>query len=166
MIVSTSNRHPSELYKHGLQRDLFTPFIRYVLTEFIVHDIDSKVDYRTSTFSSSKFKCYYEPVSDASYKDFYRTFTSLSEHPAVVFSETLLVLGRSLEAKAVVKTPSGDKVALFDFKELCGRALGPADFIHLAETFRGVCISNVPIMTLSERSEVKRRIYRVFASFL
>lgn len=46
VILSTSNRHPSELYKNGLQRDLFLPFIDFVLREFTVHGMDSSTDYR------------------------------------------------------------------------------------------------------------------------
>lgn len=46
VIVCTSNRHPLELYKNGLQRDLFVPFISFVISDFIVHDMQSSVDYR------------------------------------------------------------------------------------------------------------------------
>ena len=154
VIVSTSNRHPTELYKHGLQRDLFLPFIEYLLSDFIVHSMDSTSDYRTFASPSSLFKCYYQPVSDDTYQAFHESFVSLSKHPRHVFPEMLQVFGRSLRVNAVEESPSGDRIALFRFDELCAQALGPADFIILAETYRGVFISHVPVMTLSERSEV------------
>ena len=154
VIVSTSNRHPKDLYKHGLQRDLFLPFIEYILTEFIVHDMDSTADYRTTTTPSSHFQCYFQPVNDDTYRSFYQSFTSLPKHPLHLSSEVLQVFGRSLRVNAVVEAPSGDKIALFRFDELCAQALGSADFIILAETYRGLFISHVSIMTLSERSEV------------
>ena len=57
VILSTSNRHPSELYKNGLQRDLFVPFIDFVQREFTIHGMDSSTDYRQQTLSKQTSVC-------------------------------------------------------------------------------------------------------------
>ena len=60
IFFATSNRHPSELYKGGLNRPLFEPFIEQLNNHWIVHDINSNVDYRfTGTFTS---KVFYHPL--------------------------------------------------------------------------------------------------------
>lgn len=66
------------------------------------------------------------------------------------------VYNRSLPANTVYHFAHNKDwlVAKFTFKELCSNYLGPADFIHIAETFRVIFISHVPLFTLSERSEV------------
>jgi cell division protein ZapE len=155
VIVSTSNRPPKDLYKDGLQRNLFVPFIDFILSDFIVHDMDSETDYRKLAEQQVVgFRSYFVPLSSASSTDTLRAFKSLGVGGQEPWPLELTVFSRTLLVKQVLVSQSGQKVAMFSFVDLCAANLGPADYIHIAETFRGIVITNVPCFTLSDRNEV------------
>uniref|UniRef100_A0A803QHY9 Uncharacterized protein n=1 Tax=Cannabis sativa TaxID=3483 RepID=A0A803QHY9_CANSA len=115
ILVATSNRAPDNLYKDGLQRDLFLPFISTLKERCIVHQISSSVDYRKLTSSQKGFYFVGKDLSDFLKQRFEEL---IGEHKA-----------GPQEAEVVPLTADG--CALFTFEELCERPLGAADYFGL-----------------------------------
>ncbi|GAB4817314.1 hypothetical protein N2152v2_004360 [Parachlorella kessleri] len=147
VLVATSNRHPDSLYEGGLQRNLFLPFIARLKEECIVHDMNSKTDYRRLA-SHHKGLYFVTPSRD---EDLYRRFVDLAEGHPVEKKYVGVAMGRQLE----VPRAAGD-VALFDFKELCDRPLAAADYIALAKSFHTVALTGVPVFTAANRTSAYR----------
>jgi protein AFG1 len=120
--VSTSNRHPDQLYEGGLQRDLFLPFIASLKARCVIHEIGSGTDYRKLTAAGQGM---YFTGPDAAYylREKFSQITSYREaRPATVE----LRMGRTLQV------PLGAAgCAYFQFHELCEMPLGAADYFGL-----------------------------------
>jgi predicted ATPase len=140
----------SDLYKGGLQRDLFLPFIAELKHRCKVHYINSETDYRLigeragHVYIEGSIK---EPGTSAALQD---VWDRLTEHRPGESAE-LNIRGRKL---FVPQTTKG--IALFQFSDLCEKALGPADFTLIAQTFHTVLIDKIPKLSLSQANEVRR----------
>lgn len=148
VVIATSNRHPSELYKDGLNRQLFEPFIAMIEAKLDVMRLDSGRDYRLERLSAAPV--YYTPLdadADAAMDAAFARLT-LGARPQ---SCTLTIQGRTLE---ITREAAG--VARFSFAELCARPLGAADYLMLAETFHTILIDHVPVMSPRKRDEAAR----------
>lgn len=153
-VVTTSNRHPSELYKHGLNRELFLPFIGLIEKCFDVVEVNGPIDYRMDRLSG--VKVWHVPNGPEATKALSAAFFKLTDYPvedrAQVPSEELDVGGgRTLR---VPKSLKG--VAVFSFKKLVGQARGAADYLALAQRFHTVIIVGIPVMTREMRNEAAR----------
>lgn len=148
VIIATSNRHPSELYKDGLNRQLFLPFIAMIEEKLDVMRLDSGRDYRLERLVSAPV--YYMPLGAQADAAVDAAFDRLTLG-ARAQSCTLSVQGRTLE---VSREAAG--VARFTFTELCGRPLGAADYLMLAETFHTILIDHVPVMSPERRDQAAR----------
>jgi peroxisome-assembly ATPase len=145
--VFTSNRHPNDLYKGGLNRESFLPFIRLLQEQCIVHDMQSTTDYRLTT---SDAKTYLAPFSDENEGRFNQMFLDVTK--AMPPKEAVLrVFGRDVVAP---RTVGG--VCRFDFAELCRSEMSTADFEILAKSFHTWFLENVPQLPHSD-SDIKRR---------
>lgn len=148
IIVATSNRHPKDLYKDGLQRDRFLPFIDILLDKMNVLEVQAARDYRLERLQ--KMDAYLSPAGPVADLKLEQDFESLT----VGFQAgpvTLDVNGRVVE---IPKTAEG--VAFVDFDELCAKPLGPGDFLAIASRFHTVLLRNVPKLGPSNRNEAKR----------
>ncbi|MBI1260427.1 MAG: cell division protein ZapE [Rhizobiales bacterium] len=148
VVVTTSNRPPDDLYKGGLNRQRFLPFIDLVKDRMTVLLLDSQTDYRLDRIKG--LPVYYTPLDAASDRALDETFFKLTDRkkgdPAV-----LDVRGRALD---VPEACHG--VARFTFRDLCARPLGAADYLKLAETYHTVILKDVPAMGPELRNEAKR----------
>jgi cell division protein ZapE len=153
-IVTTSNRPPRDLYKDGLNRELFLPFIELIEQRMDVMAIDGPTDYRLDRLTG--VDVWHVPNGPEASAALSRAFFQLTDYPvedrAKVPTEELAVGGaRTLH---VPKSLKG--VAVFSFKRLCGEARGAADYLAIAQRFHTVIVVGIPVMTRDMRNEAAR----------
>ncbi|HFB2048408.1 MAG: cell division protein ZapE [Hyphomicrobiaceae bacterium] len=148
VVVTTSNFQPTELYKNGLNRQLFLPFIHLIGSKMETLKLDSDKDFRTEKFASRR--TYFSPLNHITKANMDRTWTNIA-NGAIVKQRTLEVKGRKIE---VMKTARGG--ARFNFDELCSRPLGAVDYLALAEAFHTIMMDSIPILTPDRRNEARR----------
>jgi len=153
-VVTTSNRPPRDLYKDGLNRELFLPFIDLIEQRMDVVPLNGPTDYRLDRLEG--VDTWLVPNGPAATAALSEAFFRLTDYPvedrAHVPSEELAVGGgRSLH---VPKSLKG--VAVFSFKRLCGEARGAADYLAIAQRFHTVILVGIPAMTRDMRNEAAR----------
>ncbi|MEM7490069.1 MAG: cell division protein ZapE [Pseudomonadota bacterium] len=141
-VVTTSNRVPDDLYKDGLNRALFLPFIEMVKERMIVHHLDADLDYRQNRLAGSE-----SYFVDGGTLD--EVWDRLSDGRSEGLS--LRVKGRVLRLEDYA---SG--VARASFQELCGRPLGAGDYLALAQAVRVLILTHVPVLDQAHGNEVRR----------
>ncbi len=148
VIVTTSNRPPEDLYKDGLNRALFLPFIALVRARLDVVELESPTDYRQHRLAGAQV--YFTPASHAAKAAISGIWTDLTGG-GVVGGLRLAVNGRTVELPAFA-----NGVARASFWDLCARALGPADYLALAAAVRVLILEDVPQLSSSNYNEAKR----------
>lgn len=154
-VITTSNCPPLELYENGLQRDLFLKsFVKEnLLKNFLVLNLDGKIDYRGQFVNSKQH--YFYPADAKNKKEILDIFTKTIDQNQPHSREIEL-----LNRKILVKN-SYKNIALFDFQELCGADLGVADYQAICQEFSLIFLLNVPILKPEDRNEAKRLIWFV-----
>ena len=153
-VVTTSNRPPRDLYKDGLNRELFVPFIELIERRMEVVAVDGPSDYRLDRLEG--VEVWHVPNGPAATAALSEAFFKLTDYPvedrARVPSEELGVGGgRTLH---VPKSLKG--VAVFSFRRLCGEARGAADYLAIAQRFHTIIIVGIPVMSRAMRNEAAR----------
>jgi cell division protein ZapE len=147
-IVATSNRKPSDLYKDGINRQLFVPFIKRLEQELDVVELKAARDFRLDRLTAAPV--YYSPLGAAADAKMDEAFARLTAG-ARASAATLDVQGRQLH---VPQQAVG--VARFSFEELCTRPLGAADYLSIARHYHTVLIDRVPKMAHDQRTWAAR----------
>jgi cell division protein ZapE len=153
-VVTTSNRPPRDLYKDGLNRELFMPFIELIEEEMLVVEVNGPTDYRLDRLEG--VEVWHVPNGPEATAALSKAFFQLTDYPvedrAKVPSEEIDVGGgRTLH---VPKSLKG--VAVFSFKRLCGEPRGAADYLAIARRYHTMIIVGIPIMTRDMRNEASR----------
>lgn len=153
-IVTTSNRAPSELYKDGLNREHFLPFIALIEQELDVLALNGPLDYRLERLGG--MDTWHSPIGDAATSQVREAFFRLTDYPPedsahVPSTDLDLGGGRTLH---VPKSLKG--VAVFSFKKLCCEARGAADYLAVARTYHTVILVGIPRMGPENRNEAAR----------
>jgi len=153
-IVTTSNRAPKDLYKDGLNREHFLPFIALIERQLDVLTLNGPVDYRLQRLGG--MATWHTPLGDAATAQvreaFYRlTDYSPEDYEHVPSASLDLGGGRKLH---VPKSLKG--VAVFSFKRLCAEARGAPDYLAIAQTFHTVIIVGIPRLGPENRNEAAR----------
>ncbi|KAJ3313208.1 Lactation elevated protein 1 [Boothiomyces sp. JEL0838] len=155
VMVATSNRHPDELYKNGIQRESFLPTIDLLKQKCNVHSLDSGVDFRT--IEQERLQVYFDsndPNSDLQLENIFKKLITTK-----VEQKVLEFWGRQMSI-----TSSG-RVAIATFHQLCSEPHSAADYLELAKHFDVVIIKNIPQMNMSHRSEARRFITLIDALY-
>ncbi|HVL19817.1 MAG TPA: cell division protein ZapE [Amaricoccus sp.] len=147
VVVTTSNRAPDELYKDGLNRNLFLPFIAMLKDRLEVHELASLVDHRLDFLHGEAV--YHTPLGPAATAALDAAWTRLAGGPGAPL--TLTVQGH-----AVALPRFRNKVARAAFADLCSRPLGPADFLAIAEAVEVLILDDVPALSKARSNEAKR----------
>jgi len=153
-VVTTSNRPPRDLYKDGLNRSLFVPFIELIEARLDVIPLDGPVDYRLDRLAG--IATWHSPLGDDATAQVREAFFRLTDYKPedaahVPSAELDLGGGRTLH---VPKSLKG--VAVFSFKRLCGENRGAADYLAVARAYHTVIVVGIPVMGPENRNEAIR----------
>ncbi len=157
VVVTTSNRHPDDLYKHGLQRDRFLPFIAIIKQKLDLLELESAQDYRLGRLAGQTV--YHAPLGAAADAALDAAWSRLTDDAAPE-PDFILVHGRRVEIPA-----AAHQVARFTFDDLCRTALGPTDYLAIAAQFSTVIIKDIPAMTEELKDAARRFVTLVDALY-
>jgi cell division protein ZapE len=157
LLVITSNRAPRELYRDGLQRSRFLPTIALLERELEQCSLDGGVDYRLRQLQRAPI--YLDSRAPDSRARLLRLYTELAGEHGESRTE-LRILGRTLRAVRC----RGD-VVWFDFDTLCEGSRSQNDYADLAQEFRTVLVSEVPVFSAPEHDDAARRFIALVDEF-
>tara|TARA_B100000900_G_scaffold405723_1_gene415724 strand:- start:296 stop:1078 length:783 start_codon:yes stop_codon:yes gene_type:complete len=147
-VMTSSNFEPDSLYKNGLQRGDFVPFIEHINDNYDVIRIDSEKDYRRLTLNQSK--TYFTPIN----KDTREEFKLLFERLVDISNLTTKVV--SVNSREIKFTNCSANVAYCTFEFICNTNLAHKDYARIAKEFRLIFIENVPKMTTDYSDQCRR----------
>ena len=148
VMVATSNVAPVDLYKDGLNRALFVPFIQMLEEHMDIVRLGLRTDFRLEKLAG--LPVWYVPADDAAdvaLDDAWRRLARENDGAA----QELLLKGRAIH---VPRAAMG--VARFSFHDLCEQPLAAADYLRIAHEYHTVILDRVPVMTFDNRNAAKR----------
>ena len=148
VVVTTSNRPPEDLYKDGLNRALFLPFIALIRERMDVVELESPRDHRQDRLPGTKV--WHVPADAAAHAALDAEWAALTGNAAprpAVFE----VMGRRLELPAF-----HEGIGRASFWDLCGRPLGPADYLELASRVEVLLVDGIPRLSAANFNEARR----------
>ena len=157
VVVATSNVEPTDLYRDGLNRQLFLPSIDLLLEHMDVVELASRADYRMEKLAG--MPTFHVPAGSFSHEALTATFRALTGRAGGKPS-SVRVLGRE-----VAVPEARGSVARFGFADLCAKPLGANDYLAIANTYRSVIVDDIPVLKVSQRNEAKRFIVMIDAFY-
>jgi cell division protein ZapE len=157
VMIATSNVAPDDLYKDGLNRALFLPFIRLMKEHVDVVRLEARTDFRQEKLVG--VKVWHVPADKAAKAALDETWRQVT-HGHESRGHELVVKGRILR---VPRAAMG--AARFNFQELCGQPLGPGDYLKIAQEFHTLMLDHIPVIKAAQRNEAKRFITLIDALY-
>ncbi|XP_054261173.1 putative ATPase N2B isoform X2 [Macrosteles quadrilineatus] len=153
IVVATSNRPPDDLYKNGLQRSNFVPFIQILKDHCEITCLDSGIDYRTKANPASETTYFVksDKNTDAE-RGVNKIFKMLCANENDIIRPRVL----NINGRNVTFNKTCGQVLDSNFEELCDRPLGAHDYLQMSQAFHTIIIRDVPILSLKNRSQVRR----------
>ena len=148
VVVATSNVAPQDLYKDGLNRALFLPFIAHIAAHMDVLRLEARTDFRLEKLVGVKM--WLVPAdrqADATLDKAWAKMTG----SAPCQPRDIRIKGRVLHVPC-----SAQGVARFSFADLCEKPLGASDYLRLAHDYHTILIDRIPVMDVGERNAAKR----------
>ncbi|UTP39923.1 cell division protein ZapE [Phenylobacterium sp. LH3H17] len=156
-LVATSNRGPDALYKDGINRQLFLPFIALIKARMEVVSVAGSHDYRLDRLRAAG--TWFSPNDPDNQRSFMELWRDMLGGEGEI-GETLEILGR----KVHLPHASGGMVRA-SFASLCSVALGPNDYVAVAEHFHTVFLEDLPRLTANRREEARRFVILIDALY-
>ena len=153
-VVTTSNRVPDDLYKDGLNRALFLPFIALIKERLEVHEIASDTDYRQGRLTGETR--WFTPPDSAAMSALWDRLTDGAEGEPLI----LTVKSRRVELPLYA-----NGVGRAGFWDLCGQPLGPADYLAIAEQVRVLMLDDIPLLSSENFNQAKRLVTLIDALY-
>ena len=147
-VIFSSNIKINDLYKDGLQRDQFKPFIKVLENNCYEKELLISEDYRSS--KNANLKRFLFPINKSSNFKFNKFFRKITKNKNR-FSKTLEIKGRKL-----VLEDFYDGVAKFSFEDLCNKNLGSEDYLMIANNCDFICIENLPNFNENNSNQQQR----------
>jgi cell division protein ZapE len=148
VVVATSNVAPEDLYKGGLNRALFLPFIAQIAGHMDVLRLDARTDFRLEKLAGVKM--WMVPADHAAYFALDKAWGRMTGN-ARCKPRDISIKGRILHVPC-----SADGVARFSFADLCEKPLAASDYLRLAHDYHTIMIDRIPVMDYPERNAAKR----------
>ena len=146
-VITTSNRPPDDLYKDGLNRQIFLPFIDLLKDRMVVQELAAATDYRQGRLAGTE--TYFTPINAESRARITAVWDDISHGQSEPL--TLRIKGRD-----VVLPQFHNGVARASFYDLCGKPLGAADYLALADAVRVLILEDIPSLGRDNFNEAKR----------
>jgi cell division protein ZapE len=148
VVVATSNRHPNDLYKNGINRQLFLPTIALLEEHLELHALEGERDHRMARLEGHGV--YHSPLDGRAFEAMDQAWAALTRG-AQPRPTSLVVAGREL---VINRAAAG--CARMNFENLCVANLGASDYLALAKRFDTLLLDGVPIMGPEKRNEAAR----------
>src|SRR3954471_15401280 len=148
VVVATSNVAPDDLYKGGLNRALFLPFIAQIVEHMDVLRLDARTDFRLEKLVGVKM--WLVPADDDAEAALGKAWAKMTGN-APCKARDIAIKGRILHVPC-----SSHGVARFGFDDICEKPLGAPDYLRLAHDYHTILIDRIPVMDYSERNAAKR----------
>ena len=153
-LVTTSNRAPAELYKDGLNREHFLPFIALIEARLDVVPLNGPTDYRMQRLAGAT--TWHVPNGERSTAAVRQVFFQLTDYPPED-AKNVPAADLDLGGGRVLHVPKSLKgVAVFSFRRLCGEARGSSDYLAVARRYHTVFVVGIPVMGPEKRNEAAR----------
>ena len=156
-VVATSNRHADDLYKDGLHRDRFLPFIELLKSRCDMVELGVGMDWRSTVLAS--IPTWYYPLNVVTKSALDSAFRHVTDRKSVT-SETIRVAGRDITIEKV----AGD-IGFASFASLCDAPLAARDYLAIAGRFAGVVLADIPQFTESNENLARRFMWLIDALY-
>lgn len=148
VVVATSNVAPEDLYKGGLNRALFLPFIAQISDHMDVLRLDARTDFRLEKLAGVKM--WLVPADRDADAALDKAWAKMTGN-AKCKPRDISIKGRILHVPC-----SADGVARFSFADICEKPLAASDYLRLAHDYHTIMIDRIPVMDYAERNAAKR----------
>ena len=147
-LLISSNFHPNDLYKDGLQRIDFLPFIELIKSNFEIINININTDYRRQTLNQSK--TYFTPINNETKSEFKKLFNRFVDNTHLT---SVIVKSNSRE---IVFDECTSNILMTDFKKICEENFSHQDYINIAKKFNLIFLNNVPELNEQKKDSCRR----------
>ncbi|MBO6539920.1 MAG: AFG1 family ATPase [Rhizobiaceae bacterium] len=148
VLVATSNVAPDDLYKDGLNRGLFTPFIGILKEHARILNLDTETDYRLLRLN--RLPVYVTPLGAEAESQMDAAWEAVTDGKEVKPAEL------ELKGRSVAVPQAAGRAARFDFADICKKPLAARDFNLIADSYDTIFVDNIPVMDRASRNEAKR----------